>query len=143
MYKVKVIGGGLAGCECALYLASQGISVTLCEMKPTKKTPAHTSDNFGELVCSNSLKSNDVYGNAAGLLKQEMRELGSVFTEIADQTRVPAGNALAVNREEFSRLITERVKTHPNVTVVEEEVTTILDDELQQAHSQVTLSRKR
>ena len=102
MQKVKVIGAGLAGAEAALYLSSHGVAVTLVDIKPNKFTPAHTDKNFAELVCSNSLKSSDVYGNAAGLLKEEMRRLGSFLMAAADKTKVPAGGALAVNRTEFS-----------------------------------------
>ncbi len=129
MQKVKVIGGGLAGAECANYLATHGVKVNLYDIKPFKKTPAHVSDNYAELVCSNSLKSNDVYGNAAGLLKEEMRLLGSLTMEIADKTKVPAGGALAVDREKFSALITERLKSNPNITHISEEVTDINVDD--------------
>jgi len=122
MQKVKVIGGGLAGAECAYYLATHGIRVELYDIKPHAYTPAHTSENYGELVCSNSLKSNDVYGNAAGLLKEEMRMLGSLIVEAADNTRVPAGNALAVDREKFSTYITEKLKSLQNVTHISKEV---------------------
>ena len=125
MEKVRIVGGGLAGCECAIYLAERGVKVKLYDIKPNKKTPAHHSDNFAELVCSNSLKSNDVFGNACGLLKEEMRILGSAVIEIADKTRVPAGNALAVNREDFSYLITNRILTNSNIEVVSDEVTSI------------------
>ncbi len=120
--EVTVVGGGLAGSEAAYYLASHGIKTTLIEMKPKKFTPAHESENFGELVCSNSLKSNDVYANACGLLKEEMRLLGSMVIEAADNTKVPAGAALAVDREKFSAYITEKLKTCPNLTIVSEEV---------------------
>ena len=120
--EVLVIGGGLAGSEAAYYLASRGIKTTLIEMKPKKFTPAHESENYGELVCSNSLKSNDVYANACGLLKQEMRLLGSMIIEAADNTKVPAGAALAVNREKFSAYITQKLKNCPNLTLVSEEV---------------------
>ena len=119
---VLVIGGGLAGSEAAYYLASHGIKTTLIEMKPKKFTPAHESENYGELVCSNSLKSNDIYGNACGLLKEEMRRLGSMIIEAADATKVPAGAALAGDREEFSAYITEKLKNCPNLTLVSEEV---------------------
>lgn len=129
MQTVKVIGGGLAGCECANYLANHGIKVKLYDIKPSKFTPAHTSENFGELVCSNSLKSNDVYGNAAGLLKEELRILGSLIIESADKTKVPAGNALAVNREEFSSYISEKIKSNPNIEICCEEVNDIDFDE--------------
>ncbi len=125
--KIKIIGAGLAGSECALYLANRGIKVELCEMKPVKFTPAHKDARFSELVCSNSLKSNDVYGNAAGLLKEEMRILGSTFTEAADNTKVPAGNALAVNREKFAEYITDKINSNKNITVTHGEVTEITD----------------
>ena len=124
---VLVVGAGLAGCETAYYLASHGIKTTLVDMKPKKFTPAHESENFGELVCSNSLKSNDIYGNACGLLKEEMRRLGSMLIAVADETAVPAGAALAVDREKFSARITEKIKTCPNLTVLAEEVTQIPD----------------
>ena len=123
--EVTVVGGGLAGSEAAYYLASHGIKTTLIEMKPKKFTPAHESENFGELVCSNSLKSNDVYANACGLLKEEMRLLGSMIIEAADNTKVPAGAALAVDREKFSAYITEKLKTCPNLTIVSEEMKTL------------------
>ncbi len=123
--EVLVVGGGLAGSECAYYLANHGIKTTLVEMKPKKFTPAHESQNFGELVCSNSLKSNDVYGNACGLLKEEMRILGSMIIEAGDATKVPAGAALAVDRERFSAYITEKLKSCPNLTLVCEEVETL------------------
>ena len=124
-FTVEVIGGGLAGCEAAYYLAERGVKVLLYEIKPKKYTPAHKSENLAELVCSNSLKSNDVYGNACGLLKEEMRELGSMVIQIADQTKIPAGNALAVDRELFAKGITEKIKNHPNITLISEEKTQI------------------
>ena len=127
--KVLVIGGGLAGSEAAYYLASHGIETTLVEMKPIKFTPAHESEGYGELVCSNSLKSNDVYGNACGLLKEEMRILGSMLMEAAEETKVPAGAALAVDREKFSAYITEKLKTCPNLTLQTEEVKRIPETE--------------
>ena len=123
--EVVVIGGGLAGSEAAYYLASHGIKTTLVDMKPVQFTPAHESENYGELVCSNSLKSNDVYGNACGLLKEEMRILGSMLMEAAERTKVPAGAALAVDREKFSAYITQKLKTCPNLTLKSEEVKTI------------------
>ncbi len=129
MQKIKVIGGGLAGSECAYYLANKGLNVELYEIKPTKFTPAHKSENFGELVCSNSLKSNDIYGNAAGLLKEELRILGSLIIESADKSAVPAGNALAVNREQFSEYITQKIKGHKNITVINKEIEDIDFDE--------------
>lgn len=121
---VTVIGAGLAGCEAAWQLAQQGIPVILREMKPEKKTPAHHSDQFGELVCSNSLRS-DQLENAVGLLKEELRRLDSLILRCADQHRVAAGGALAVDRQAFSRSITEAVRTHPLITVVEGEVTAL------------------
>nr|MBR6777934.1 FAD-dependent oxidoreductase [Clostridia bacterium] len=120
--QVTVIGGGLAGCEAAYYLARHGIPVTLIEMKPKKRTPAHEKDTLGELVCSNSLKHNDPYANACGLLKEEMRRLGSLIVESADMTKIPAGSALAVDRDNFSSLIDSKIKSHPLIQVVEEEV---------------------
>ena len=125
MKEIKVIGGGLAGSDCAYYLANKGYKVKLYDIKPTAFTPAHHSKNYGELVCSNSLKSNDVYGNACGLLKEELRILGSMVINCADQTKVPAGNALAVDREKFSAMITEKIKNHPNIECIDEEVTEI------------------
>ncbi len=122
--KIKVVGAGLAGCEAAWQAAKLGVSVELYEMKPKKMTPAHHSEGFAELVCSNSLRSNEI-SNAVGLLKEELRMLGSLIMEAAYATAVPAGSALAVNREEFSKYITEKIKDHPNITVIEEEVTEI------------------
>ena len=122
--KIKVIGAGLAGCEAAYAAARLGVQVELYEMKPHKYSPAHHSEGFAELVCSNSLRSNDVT-NAVGLLKAEMKELGSLVMEAAYATEVPAGSALAVNRELFSEYITDKIKNHPNITVIEGEVTEI------------------
>ena len=122
MNKVTVVGAGLAGSEAAWQLAQRGIDVELYEMKPHKKTPAHHTGDFAELVCSNSLKSNDVYANACGLLKEEMRKLGSMIIEAADNTKVPAGAALAVDRDKFSAYITEKLKNCPNLTLLSEEV---------------------
>lgn len=120
-----VIGGGLAGSEAAYYLASHGVKTTLVDMKPHVFTPAHESADFGELVCSNSLKSNDVYANACGLLKEEMRMLGSLIIEAADNTKVPAGAALAVDREKFSAYITQKLRSCHNLTIRSEEVKTL------------------
>ena len=119
---VTVIGAGLAGCEAAHYLARHGFSVRLYDCKPNKFTPAHSSKNLAELVCSNSLKSGDVWGNACGLLKEEMRLLGSLVMEAADATKVPAGGALAVDREAFSAYITEKIRSDPSIEYVPEEV---------------------
>ncbi|MBR2320980.1 MAG: methylenetetrahydrofolate--tRNA-(uracil(54)-C(5))-methyltransferase (FADH(2)-oxidizing) TrmFO [Clostridia bacterium] len=127
--KVLIVGGGLAGSEAAYYLASRGIETTLVEMKPKKFTPAHENEGYGELVCSNSLKSNDFYANACGLLKEEMRMLGSMIIEAADATKVPAGAALAVDREKFTAYITEKLKTCPNLTLISDEVTSVPDTE--------------
>ena len=120
--QATVIGAGLAGCEAAWQLARRGVAVTLYEMKPQRYTPAHRSEGFAELVCSNSLRS-DQLTNAVGLLKEEMRQLGSLILKAADATRVPAGGALAVDREAFSRYVTEAVENHPLITVERREVT--------------------
>lgn len=121
---VTVIGAGPAGSECAWQLAKRGIHVRLIEMKPDKMTPAHTSPYFGELVCSNSLRSDELT-NAVGLLKAEMRKMGSLFLESADLNKVPAGGALAVDRHGFARYITERLSAHKNIEIVHEEVCAI------------------
>ncbi|MCI9610133.1 MAG: methylenetetrahydrofolate--tRNA-(uracil(54)-C(5))-methyltransferase (FADH(2)-oxidizing) TrmFO [Oscillibacter sp.] len=127
--RVTVIGAGLAGSEAAWQLAKRGISVTLCEMKPEKKTPAHETAYFAELCCSNSLRS-DQLENAVGLLKEELRRLDSLILSCADATRVEAGGALAVDRHGFARLVTERIAGHPNITVVPGEVTEIPQGEV-------------
>ena len=119
---VNVIGAGLAGCEAAWQIANRGVRVRLYEMKPKKKTPAHHSERYAELVCSNSLRSSQL-NNAVGLLKEELKLLGSLIMEAAYATAVPAGSALAVNRDEFSAYITEKIKSHPNIEIIEEEVT--------------------
>lgn len=124
---ITVIGAGLAGCEAAAQAARLGVPVTLIEMKPEKKTPAHKSDKFCELVCSNSLRSAEVT-NAAGLLKEELRRLGSLVIKACDKTRVSAGGALAVDRELFSGYVTERVRNHPLIRVESREVTGIPED---------------
>lgn len=123
--KVTVIGAGLAGCEAAQFLAKRGIRVRLYDCKPKSFTPAHHSEGLAELVCSNSLKSNDVYGNACGLLKEEMRLLGSLIIEAADATRVPAGGALAVDRDAFSAYVTRKIKQNPLIEYVCEEAEAI------------------
>lgn len=125
--KIKVIGAGLAGCEAAYAAARLGVKVELYEMKPHKYSPAHHSEGYAELVCSNSLRSNDT-SNAVGLLKAELSRLGSLIMEAAYATEVPAGSALAVNRDLFSEYITEKIKNHPNITVIEGEVTEIPDE---------------
>ena len=124
MQEVKVIGAGLAGCEAAWQLAERGVHVTLMEMKPQKMTPAHHSADFAELVCSNSLRG-DRLENAVGLLKEELRRLGSLILQCAEANRVEAGGALAVDRYGFSGMVTEKIRSHPNITVVEGEVTEI------------------
>ncbi|WP_210363808.1 FADH(2)-oxidizing methylenetetrahydrofolate--tRNA-(uracil(54)-C(5))-methyltransferase TrmFO [Bacillus sp. REN3] len=123
---VNVIGAGLAGSEAAWQLAQRGIKVNLYEMRPVKQTPAHHTDKFAELVCSNSLRANTLT-NAVGVLKEEMRMLDSVIIGAADACAVPAGGALAVDRHEFAAHVTERVKHHPNVTVINKEITEIPD----------------
>ncbi len=120
--QVTVIGAGLAGCEAAWALANRGFKVRLCEMKPQKYSPAHKYSGFAELVCSNSLKSADT-ASACGMLKEEMRYMGSVTMQAAEKTKVSAGGALAVNRELFSDAVTEAIKNHPNIEIVSEEIT--------------------
>lgn len=124
---VTVIGAGLAGCEAAWQAAKQGVNVCLFEMKPKKFTPAHHSETFAELVCSNSLRSDSV-SNAVGLLKEELRRMGSLVMEAADATRVPAGSALAVDRKLFSEYITNKITSNPNIEVVHEEIDKVGDE---------------
>ncbi len=124
---IKVIGGGLAGVEAAWQAAERGVSVRLFEMRPVLQTPAHRTDQLAEIVCSNSLKT-DEPGSAPYLLKEELRRGGSLVLEVAAATRVPAGNALSVDRIKFAEMITERVEAHPNIEIVRAEVTTIPDD---------------
>ncbi len=124
MATVKVIGAGLAGSEAAWQLAQRGLSVELYEMKPVKKTPAHHVDTFAELVCSNSLRG-DRLENAVGLLKEELRRVGSLILACADATRVEAGGCLAVDRQGFSDLVTEKIRNHPNITVIPGEITEV------------------
>ena len=126
---VTVIGAGLAGCEAAWQLARRGVPVTLMEMKPQKMTPAHHSPGFAELVCSNSLRS-DQLENAVGLLKEELRRCGSLILRCAGENRVEAGGALAVDREGFSRAVTAAIRSCPNITVVEEEAAAIPEGEV-------------
>ena len=129
MKTVTVLGAGLAGSECAWQLARRGVRVRLVEMKPNKMTPAHTSPLFAELVCSNSLRSDEL-SNAVGLLKAEMRKMGSLIMASADKNRVAAGGALAVDREGFSRTITEKLRSHPNVEIIQAEATEIPEGEV-------------
>ena len=126
--ELKIIGGGLAGCEAAWQAAQRGIKVKLYEMKPAVFSPAHTTENLCELVCSNSLKGNGL-DNACGLLKEEMRRLGSLVIKCADETKVPAGGALAVDRDRFASLVTEHIKAHPNIELINETVSEIDTDE--------------
>ncbi|MBQ5652806.1 MAG: methylenetetrahydrofolate--tRNA-(uracil(54)-C(5))-methyltransferase (FADH(2)-oxidizing) TrmFO [Peptococcaceae bacterium] len=129
MKKVNIIGAGLAGSEAAWQLVKRGIPVRLYEMRPKKYSPAHHTDAFGELVCSNSLRANNIE-NAVGLLKEEMRRLDSLIMKCADDNQVPAGGALAVDREKFSAQITETIKQHPLIEVIYEEVTAVPEDEI-------------
>ena len=125
---VNVIGAGLAGCEAAYQLAKRGIKVKLYEMKPKKFSPAHSDENLAEIVCSNSFKSN-LKTNACGLLKEELRMLGSLLIRVADEVKVPAGQALAVDRELFSKKVTEEIEKNENIEIIREEVTKINEDE--------------
>lgn len=126
MQYINVIGGGLAGSEAAYQIAKRGIKVRLYEMKPIKFSPAHSSENLAEIVCSNSLKSN-LLTNACGLLKEELRRLDSLLIKCADEAAVPAGQALAVDRDEFSKLVTKKIEENENIEIIKEEVTTIPD----------------
>ena len=119
---INVIGGGLAGCEAAYQIAKRGIKVKLYEMKPIKFSPAHSNENLAEIVCSNSFKS-ALLTNACGLLKEELRRLDSLLIRCADSTKVPAGQALAVDREEFSKMVTTEIENNPNIEIIKEEVT--------------------
>ncbi len=127
MSRIRVVGAGLAGAEAAWQASRLGVDVELWEMKPQKRTPAHKADGMAELVCSNSLRSDDV-NNAVGLLKAEMRIFGSLIMEAADASRVPAGTALAVDREKFSAYVTDKIESLPNVTVVRREMTEVPND---------------
>ena len=133
MREVTVVGGGLAGVEAAWALANRGVSVVIKEMKPLKKSPAHKTDMLAELVCSNSLKAQRL-GSAAGLLKAEMESLGSVCVECAKRTSVPAGGALAVDRDLFSQAVTQKIKSHPLIKVECEEVESIPDGNVSRLH---------
>jgi len=126
---INVIGGGLAGCEAAYQIAKRGIKVKLYEMKPIKYSPAHSNENLAEVVCSNSFKSNSIT-NACGLLKEEMRLLDSLLIKIADETRVAAGQALAVDREEFAKRVTEEIKNNTNIEIINKEITKIPKNEI-------------
>ena len=125
--KIHIIGGGLAGSEAAWQAASSGVSVVLHEMRPVRPTAVHKTDRLGELVCSNSFRG-DKLDNAVGLLKEEMRRLGSLVMRAADASRVPAGAALAVDRERFSQAVTDAIHGHPLIVVAREEITSIPTD---------------
>lgn len=125
--QVTVVGAGLAGCEVALQLADRGVAVRLFEMKPKKRTPAQVSDGLAELVCSNSFRSANV-ANAIGLLKWEMRHVGSRIMEAADAAAVPAGDALAVDRDRFSEIVTGLIAAHPNIELVNEIVESVPEE---------------
>src|SRR5918994_7937500 len=127
--QINVIGGGLAGVEAAWQAARLGAQVNLYEMRPVKQTPAHRTDKLAEIVCSNSLKSDEA-GTASYLLKEELRQGGSLVMAAAAETRVPAGAALAVDREKFAELITQRIESEPRIRLIREEVTTIPEDEI-------------
>src|SRR5213596_1035981 len=124
---ITIIGGGLAGCEAAWQAASRGVRVTLHEMRPVRPTAVHKTDRLAELVCSNSLRG-DKLDNAVGLLKEEMRRLGSLIMRTAEAARVPAGAALAVDRERFSAGVTAALTAHPLITIVRDEVTAVPSD---------------
>src|SRR6185295_5927874 len=115
--QITVVGGGLAGCEAAWQIARAGIRVRLYEMRPVRSTPAHTSDRLAEIVCSNSLKSDQPF-NASWLLKEELRRMGSLLMRVADSVRVPAGSALAVDREQFAEKTTEAIAGHPDIELI-------------------------
>ena len=121
---ITVIGGGLAGSEATYQIAKRGIKVKLYEMKPVKFSPAHSNTNLAEIVCSNSFKSN-LITNACGLLKEELRRLDSLLIKIADETSVPAGQALAVDREKFAKRVTEEIEANPNIQIIREECSKI------------------
>ncbi|MCI5144085.1 MAG: methylenetetrahydrofolate--tRNA-(uracil(54)-C(5))-methyltransferase (FADH(2)-oxidizing) TrmFO, partial [Candidatus Electrothrix sp. AR3] len=128
MKKIQIIGGGLAGCEAAWQAAKRGCSIELYEMKPTRFSPAHESEQLGELVCSNSLRSNSV-DSAVGLLKEEMRRFDSLIMQAADTTAVPAGSALAVDRKKFAAFISQAMEEHPRIKIIREEVTSLPQEE--------------
>lgn len=128
MHDITVLGAGLAGSECAWQLAKRGLRVRLIEMKPHKRSPAHKSDYYGELVCSNSLRSDEL-SNAVGLLKEELRRMGSLIMKAADAAKIPAGGALAVDREGFARYITQTLRSCPDITIEEREATSIPEGE--------------
>lgn len=136
--RIALVGAGLAGCECALQLARRGFAVTLFEQKPEAYSPAHSMPQLAELVCSNSLRS-DERASGVGLIKQELRELGSALMAVADATRVPAGKALAVDRELFAGKVTELVEAEPNITLVRKAIAD-LDDPALEGFERVVIS---
>ena len=135
---INIIGGGLAGCEAAYQIAKRGIKVKLYEMKPKKYTPAHSNKNLAEIVCSNSFKS-DLLTNACGLLKEELRRLDSLLIQVADETKIPAGQALAVDRELFSKKVTEKIKTIENIEIINKEVVSKYDKNLDNIEENIFL----
>ena len=135
---INIIGGGLAGCEAAYQIAKRGIKVKLYEMKPKKYTPAHSNKNLAEIVCSNSFKS-DLLTNACGLLKEELRRLDSLLIQVADETKIPAGQALAVDRELFSKKVTEKIKTIENIEIINKEVLSKYDKNLDNMEENIFL----
>ena len=135
---INIIGGGLAGCEAAYQIAKRGIKVKLYEMKPKKYTPAHSNKNLAEIVCSNSFKS-DLLTNACGLLKEELRRLDSLLIQVADETKIPAGQALAVDRELFSKKVTEKIKTIENIEIINKEVVSKYDKNLDNMEENIFL----
>ena len=137
--RIALVGAGLAGCECALQLARRGFAVTLFEQKPEAYSPAHSMPQLAELVCSNSLRSDEL-ASGVGLIKQELRELGSALMAVADATRVPAGKALAVDRELFAGKVTELVEAEPNITLVRKAIAD-LDDPALDEHPLEVLQR--
>src|ERR1051326_1726017 len=126
--RIRIIGAGLAGCEAAWQCARHGLEIELYEMRPVKSTPAHQTDKFAELVCSNSLKSESEH-TAPWLLKEEMRRAGSLLVQIAQETSVPAGHALAVDREAFAARVTEAIAAHPKIKILRQEVTAIAEND--------------
>ena len=128
MKTVHIIGAGLAGSEAAWQIAQAGINVIIHEMKPKRFSPAHKNPDCAELVCSNSLRSDDFEHNAVGLLHEELRRAGSLIMACADETKVPAGGALAVDRDGFARLVTQKLSSHPLIQFSHEEITTLPDE---------------
>ena len=139
---ITVVGGGLAGCEAAYQIAKRGIKVKLYEMKPKKFSPAHNNKRLAEIVCSNSFKSNAIT-NACGLLKEELRRLDSLLIKIADETSVPAGQALAVDREMFSQKVTEELEKNPNIEIIREEFSKIDEKKWDNSNSNRTTNFRK